>query len=81
MSEIIEDKLTIGERQAIFEILFPEQWFDANSYYINIEEEEWDRVLEVNAKGVYLVTKVVVPYMTQSKRGRIINISSVVVQT
>jgi hypothetical protein len=38
-----EDKLTISERQTIYQILFPEPWFDANSYDIDIEEvlDDW----------------------------------------
>jgi NAD(P)-dependent dehydrogenase (short-subunit alcohol dehydrogenase family) len=38
--------------------------------------EEWDRVMEVNAKGVFLGTKVVIPAMRQAGGGSIINISS-----
>src|ERR671919_1369463 len=38
--------------------------------------EEWDRVMEVNAKGVFLGTKVVIPAMRQGSGGSIINISS-----
>jgi 3(or 17)beta-hydroxysteroid dehydrogenase len=38
--------------------------------------EEWDRVMEVNAKGVFLGTKVAIPAMRQSGGGSIINISS-----
>jgi 3(or 17)beta-hydroxysteroid dehydrogenase len=37
---------------------------------------EWDRVMEVNAKGVFLGTKVAIPAMRQSGGGSIINISS-----
>jgi NAD(P)-dependent dehydrogenase (short-subunit alcohol dehydrogenase family) len=38
--------------------------------------EAWDRVMEVNAKGVFLGTKVAIPAMRQSGGGSIINISS-----
>ena len=38
--------------------------------------EEWDRVMEVNAKGVFLGTKVAIPAMRRSGGGSIINISS-----
>jgi NAD(P)-dependent dehydrogenase (short-subunit alcohol dehydrogenase family) len=38
--------------------------------------EEWDRVMEVNAKGVFLGTKVVIPAMRKAGGGSIINISS-----
>ena len=40
-------------------------------------EEEWDRVMEVNAKGVFLGTKAAIPEMRRAGGGSIINISSV----
>jgi len=38
--------------------------------------EEWDRVMEVNAKGVFLGTKSAIPAMRRAGGGSIINISS-----
>src|SRR5215472_16032289 len=38
---------------------------------------EWDRVMAVNAKGVFLGTKYAIPAMRQSGGGSIVNISSV----
>ena len=40
-------------------------------------EEEWDFVMDINLKGVYLVSKYVIPYMRENKYGRVVNISSV----
>jgi NAD(P)-dependent dehydrogenase (short-subunit alcohol dehydrogenase family) len=42
----------------------------------NTAVEEWDRVMEVNAKGVFLGTKVAIPAMRRAGGGSIINISS-----
>jgi cyclopentanol dehydrogenase len=39
--------------------------------------EEWDRVMAVNAKGVFLGTKHAIPAMRQGGGGSIVNISSV----
>ncbi len=47
---------------------------------VPIEErtvEEWDRVMAVNAKGVFLGTKHAIPAMRRSGGGSIVNISSV----
>lgn len=44
--------------------------------FVDIEEDDWDRINQVNAKGVYLVTKAVVPHMIATKYGKIVNISS-----
>ncbi|MGH7798900.1 MAG: SDR family NAD(P)-dependent oxidoreductase [Candidatus Binatia bacterium] len=38
--------------------------------------EEWDRVIEVNLKGVFLCSKAAIPIMKQQKSGKIINIAS-----
>jgi NAD(P)-dependent dehydrogenase (short-subunit alcohol dehydrogenase family) len=38
--------------------------------------EDWDQVMDVNAKGVFLGTKVAIPAMRQAGGGSIINISS-----
>lgn len=41
-----------------------------------IPTEEWDRVMAVNLRGVWLCCKAVLPYMKERKRGKIINTSS-----
>ena len=43
---------------------------------LDTAEEEWDAVMEVNAKGVFLGTKHVVPEMKAAGGGSIVNISS-----
>ncbi|MBI2201057.1 MAG: glucose 1-dehydrogenase [Armatimonadetes bacterium] len=40
------------------------------------DEALWDRVMEVNVKGMFLVTKAVAPYMIERRRGVIINMAS-----
>jgi 3-oxoacyl-[acyl-carrier protein] reductase len=42
----------------------------------DLEIEEWDRVIEVNLKGVFLCSKAVIPIMKRQKSGKIINIAS-----
>ena len=41
-----------------------------------IADEEWDRIMDVNLKGVFYCCKAVVPRMIEQGRGKIINISS-----
>jgi 3-oxoacyl-[acyl-carrier protein] reductase len=41
-----------------------------------IPEAEWDRVMAVNVKGIWLCCKAVIPTMKQQRKGKIINISS-----
>ncbi|MBW2149387.1 MAG: SDR family NAD(P)-dependent oxidoreductase [Deltaproteobacteria bacterium] len=42
-----------------------------------LEEPEWDRIMDVNAKGVFLCCKAALPHLIVRGEGRIINISSV----
>jgi meso-butanediol dehydrogenase / (S,S)-butanediol dehydrogenase / diacetyl reductase len=43
-----------------------------------LDEAEWDRVHDVNVKGVFLTTRAVVPHMMQRRSGSIVSISSMV---
>ena len=42
-----------------------------------MDEDLWDRVMDVNLKSVYLVSQAVLPLMKQQGGGRIINMTSV----
>jgi NAD(P)-dependent dehydrogenase (short-subunit alcohol dehydrogenase family) len=46
--------------------------------FVDLDAEEWDRVNDVNAKGVFLTCKAFVPHMIERKYGKIVNISSMV---
>lgn len=43
----------------------------------DISEEEWDKVMEINAKSDFLGIKYVLPAMKMAKKGSIVNISSI----
>jgi len=47
---------------------------------MRMDEKDWDAVLGVNLKGVFNCTRAVVRPMIKERRGRIVNISSVVGQ-
>ena len=44
---------------------------------VETSEEEWDQVMDINAKGVFLGTKTAIPAMRDNGSGSIVNISSV----
>ncbi len=45
--------------------------------FTDISESDWDRMFDVNIKGMFLVTKAFLPDMIHEKNGKIINFSSI----
>lgn len=45
---------------------------------IRMAKEDWERVLQVNLTGTFLVTKAVAKHMIKQRHGRIVNIASVI---
>lgn len=43
---------------------------------IEMEEQEWNEILDTDLKSVFIVSKAVLPYMIEAKGGAIINIAS-----
>jgi 3-oxoacyl-[acyl-carrier protein] reductase len=48
----------------------------ANQPMLNVDEETFDRVFDVNVKSVYHMTHAVLPLMRERKRGVILNVGS-----
>jgi len=46
-----------------------------NINFLDVSEEEWDRIIDVNLKGTFLVTKEALPFIPDG--GKIINMSSI----
>lgn len=44
--------------------------------FLELTDAQWDRMLEINLKGTFIVTQTVIPDMLAAGWGRIINISS-----
>lgn len=53
----------------------------ADNLLLRMKEEEWDRVIGVNLKGVFHCTRAAARPMVKARRGRIVNITSVVAVT
>ncbi|AFH43053.1 3-oxoacyl-[acyl-carrier-protein] reductase FabG (short chain dehydrogenase SDR family) [Fervidicoccus fontis Kam940] len=45
--------------------------------FIEMTESDWDRVLNINLKSMFLFSKAVLPNMMKNSYGRIVNISSI----
>jgi citronellol/citronellal dehydrogenase len=48
--------------------------------FSEILQKNWDRIMDVNLRGMVLCTRAVMPAMMKQRRGHIINISSIVTQ-
>jgi len=43
---------------------------------VNLTEDEWDRALDITLKGIYLLSREVIPHMIRAGGGSVINIGS-----
>ena len=49
----------------------------APTRFLDIDEDEWDSIFDVNVRGTFLVTRRVLPGLIDRGYGRIVNLSSV----
>ncbi len=47
----------------------------------NVSDKDWDDIIKINLKSVFLMTQAVLPAMRRSRWGRIVNMSSVAART
>ncbi|TYS91107.1 3-oxoacyl-[acyl-carrier-protein] reductase [Rossellomorea aquimaris] len=70
-------KETIGQFGSV-DILVNNAGITRDNLLMRMKEAEWDDVININLKGVFLCTKAVTRQMMKQRSGRIINISSIV---
>ncbi len=68
----------VQKRFKRIDILVNNAGITRDNLLMRMKEEDWDAVINTNLKGVFLCTKAVTRPMLRQKKGRIINISSVV---
>lgn len=71
---------TTVERHGALHILVNNAGITKDKLLIQMKEEEWDAVLNINLKGAFLATQAAARPMMKQRWGRIINIASVVGQ-
>lgn len=78
-SEEVEQivKKTIEKFKKI-DVLINNAGITRDGLLMRMKEEDFDKVIEINLKGTFLVTKAVIPYMLKKRDGKIINLASVV---
>ena len=66
------------EKFGTIDVLVNNAGITKDNLLMRMTEEEFDKVININLKGTYIVTKAVIKYMMKKRCGSIINLSSVV---
>ena len=61
-----------------FDILVNNAGINRDRLLLRMTPDDWDHVLDVDLRGAFLCTKYAMPHLIKQRRGRIVNISSVV---
>jgi 3-oxoacyl-[acyl-carrier protein] reductase len=65
------------KKYAGLDILINNAGISQSKLFTDIEEHDWDEMININLKGVFNCAQSVLRYMLPRKRGKIINVSSV----
>ena len=68
----------INEAFGSVDVLVNNAGITRDNLLLRMTDEEWDRVLAINLRGAFVCTRAAARYMLKQKRGRIINIASIV---
>ena len=74
----VEDLIASGEKElgGIDILVTCAGGYNAYANFEDIEEEDWDRIIDLNLKTVYLCCQAVIPSMKRAGWGRIVNLGS-----
>lgn len=68
----------ILDKYGKIDILINNAGITRDGLLLKMKEEDWDRVININLKGVFNCTKAVLRAMLKERQGRIVNIASIV---
>jgi 3-oxoacyl-[acyl-carrier protein] reductase len=74
MAKVVEDAIS---RFGRIDVLINNAGVYPRQPFLQMTEEQWDTMQDINLKSVFHCTKLVLPYMVQQQAGSIVNISSV----
>jgi len=81
-SQKMEIQAAVGEVASAYDridILVNNAAYHRMSKITEIAEETWDRTIDINLKGYFLMIQAVAPYMQDQNYGKILNVASVAV--
>ena len=79
-SQTHEVAASVVQRLGRIDVLFNNAGIAGVGDVIETEPDLFDRVMRVNVRGVYLMSRAVVPYMIKQRAGSIINMSSCIAE-
>jgi 3-oxoacyl-[acyl-carrier protein] reductase len=74
MAKVVEDAIS---RFGRIDVLINNAGVYPRQPFLEMTEEQWDAMQEINLKSVFHCSKLVAPYMVKQQAGAIVNISSV----
>ncbi len=78
-ASVAEMTRQVVERFGRIDILINNAGVNRDAMAVKMSEDQWDRVLDVNLKGTWLVAQAVQPHMRENNDGRIVNTASIAV--
>jgi len=71
----------VAQRLGGLDILVANAGVIAAAPVVDMDEAQWDRIFDVNVKGVFLCARAAIPLLTRRGGGRIVNVASVAGKT
>ena len=88
--EVVAKELNVTDREAVetfvnevveeqgkIDVLVNNAGITRDGLLMNMDDDQWDAVIEVNLRSVFLMTRQVSRHMVRARYGRIVNIASV----
>ena len=79
IDKFVEDCTTILSNK--IDILVNNAGITQDNLSIRMKEEEWKKVIDINLTSTFLITKNIIKKMLKSKKGKVINVTSIVGHT
>lgn len=77
-NQVLETVNKILDKHKRIDILINNAGVTRDNLLLRMSENDWDEVINVNLKGVFVTTKIVSKAMLKAKKGKIINIASII---